>query len=177
MGRFAVAFLDRDGTINRGAPEGEYVERPEELELLPGAGAAVRRLNDAGMRVVVVTNQRGVALGRMTLADLDAVHAELRRQLAAHGARLDGIYACPHAEDACDCRKPRPGLLARATAELELPAPERAVTIGDTQRDVLAGRAFGTATVLVGGPPAPGDARPDHVAPSLADAVAWALAA
>jgi D-glycero-D-manno-heptose 1,7-bisphosphate phosphatase len=82
-------FLDRDGTINVSAPKGEYLRRPEDVALLPGAGTAVRRLNDAGVPVFVVTNQRGVALGRMTLADVDAVNERLSELLAAVGARID----------------------------------------------------------------------------------------
>ncbi|HEV2062608.1 MAG TPA: HAD-IIIA family hydrolase, partial [Solirubrobacteraceae bacterium] len=103
-----AAFLDRDGTINVKPPEGEYVEAPEELRLLPGAAAAIARLNAAGLPVIVVTNQRGVALGRMTEADVAAVHDRLREELSRAGAHVDAIYHCPHQEGACACRKPRP---------------------------------------------------------------------
>src|SRR5687768_8244975 len=109
-----TAFLDRDGTINAPPPEGEYVTRPEALELLPRAGEAIARLNAAGWRVVVVTNQRGVALGRMTLSDVRDVHARLREELADRGAHLDGVYVCPHAEGTCGCRKPAVGLFEQA---------------------------------------------------------------
>src|SRR3954453_10440930 len=110
-------FLDRDGTINVSAPRGGYITRAGELALLRGAAAAVRRLNEAGAWVGVVTNQRGVALGLMSEADVDGVHARLRELLAAEGAHVDGIWTCPHAEGACDCRKPQPGILLQAQRE------------------------------------------------------------
>src|ERR1022692_2999519 len=107
-------FLDRDGTLNVKPPDGEYIERPEALELLPGAADAVRMLNRAGLWAGVVTNQRGVALGRMSAEDLDAVHERFRYLLRLEGAFVDAIYACPHQIGTCACRKPHPGLLLRA---------------------------------------------------------------
>jgi D-glycero-D-manno-heptose 1,7-bisphosphate phosphatase len=145
-----LVLLDRDGVLNRKAPEGEYVRSPAELQLLPGAAAAVARLNRAGVLVAVVTNQRGVALGRMSEDDLAAVHAALRAGLGAEGAHLDAIYACPHHAGTCDCRKPRPGLLRRALAEHAV-APAQAVMVGDAPSDVEAGRRAGVATIRVGG--------------------------
>lgn len=89
-----LALLDRDGTLNRKAPDGEYVTDPGALELLPGAAGAVRRLNDAGVAVAVVTNQRAIALGRMSPGELDVVHERLRTELARRtGARVDGLPA------------------------------------------------------------------------------------
>jgi D-glycero-D-manno-heptose 1,7-bisphosphate phosphatase len=145
----AAAFLDRDGTINVKAPEGEYVETPAEVRLLPGAAAAVRRLNEAGIPVLVVTNQRGIALGRMTEADLAAVHRRLAELLAAEGARVDAWYHCPHDRGECDCRKPEPGMLLRAAREHGVDL-ERSVMIGDAESDVEAGRRAGARTVLLG---------------------------
>jgi D-glycero-D-manno-heptose 1,7-bisphosphate phosphatase len=146
---YRLALLDRDGTINVGADPGEYIETPDALALLPGAGEAIARLNRAGVAVAVVTNQRGVALGRMTLADLNAVHAALERALARSGARVDAFYACPHAADSCTCRKPRPGMLLDALRDFGVPA-EDAVMIGDSDSDAEAGRRAGTATVRLG---------------------------
>ena len=104
---FSAAFLDRDGTINVKAPEGDYITRPERLRLLGGAADAIRQLNDAAIPVFVVTNQRGIALGRMTEGDLAAVHERLDAMLAeAGGARIDDYAHCPHERGACDCRKP-----------------------------------------------------------------------
>src|SRR5438093_1023531 len=103
-----TVFLDRNGTLNR---DTGYVKTPEELELFPGVIEAVARLNQAGARVVLTTNQSGVARGLITTAALDAIHARLRALLEAGGASLDAIYYCPHhPDDACSCRKPRPGL-------------------------------------------------------------------
>ncbi len=146
-----AAFLDRDGTINEKAAAGEYVTDPGGLRVLPGAAGAVRRLNDAGVAVIVVTNQRGIALGRMSESDLEAVHAELRLQLDSQaGARIDAILHCPHERGTCGCRKPAPGLLLEARErrpEIDLAA---SVVVGDSPADVGAGRAVGAATVLLG---------------------------
>jgi D-glycero-D-manno-heptose 1,7-bisphosphate phosphatase len=141
-----LVLLDRDGTLNRKAPEGSYVTRPSELQVLPGAGEAVRRLNEAGIAVAVVTNQRCVALGLVTEETLESIHARLREDLAACGARVDAIYHCPHGEGACDCRKPAPGMLRAAAARFGVP-PHEAVMIGDADSDVEAGRRFGARTI------------------------------
>jgi D-glycero-D-manno-heptose 1,7-bisphosphate phosphatase len=177
-GRWTV-FLDRDGTINRKAPEGEYVRSPEALDLLDGAAAAIARLRSAGARVVVVTNQRGVALGRMTLADLEGVHQRLHRELAAAGTEVDAIYSCPHDLDACDCRKPGPGLFLQAVDQdpsIDLGA---SAMVGDSSSDIQAGARFGMVTVLLMDPSQVPDGwpvRPDHVARALDGAVDWLLA-
>lgn len=144
-------LLDRDGTINVPAPEGAYITQPSALRLLEGAGEAVARLNAAGLPIAVVTNQRGVALGRMTLQDLDVVHAELEQRLAEHGARVDLIVACPHERGTCDCRKPQPGMLLRASRELGLPLRE-AVMVGDSEVDVQAAAAAGAESIRIADP-------------------------
>ena len=144
-----AALLDRDGTINVKAPEGEYIVRPGDVELLPGAGEAIRVLNGAGVPVVVVTNQRGIALGHMTEADLAAVHRRLAELLGAHGARLDAVFHCPHHVGTCACRKPGTLLLERARAHLGLATLRNSVMIGDSPADVQAGRAAGARTVLL----------------------------
>lgn len=177
-----AAFLDRDGTI---LEEKGYVTEPAAVALLPGAAAAIAALNRAGWRVVVVTNQAAVARGLMTEADLAAVHRRMVADLAALGAQVDAVYACPHHPEGlvagyrteCDCRKPAPGLLRRAAADhgLDLAA---SVMVGDALRDLEAGRAAGVgATVLVRtglGEATFGLAHgADHVAPDLAAAAAW----
>jgi D-glycero-D-manno-heptose 1,7-bisphosphate phosphatase len=143
-----VAFLDRDGTINKKAPDGDYVKRPEELEILPGAAGAIRRLNAAGVYVIVVTNQRGIALGRMSESDLQSVHAELTARLEeSAGARIDAFFHCPHDEGQCDCRKPLTGLFRQARERFPWIDFGQSVMIGDSPSDVEAGRALGMTTV------------------------------
>jgi D-glycero-D-manno-heptose 1,7-bisphosphate phosphatase len=142
-------FLDRDGTLNAKPPDGEYVERPEALELLPGAAEAVRMFNRAGIWTGLVTNQRGIALGRMSIEDLDAIHERLESLLSAEGAFLDAIYSCPHQLDACDCRKPKPGMLLQAQREHPALDFSSAAIVGDSASDVQAGRQLGLETVLI----------------------------
>jgi D-glycero-D-manno-heptose 1,7-bisphosphate phosphatase len=161
-----VAFLDRDGTINVSPPEGDYVTRAEDLVLLPGAAEAIHALNEAGWLAVVVTNQRGVALGRMTEEDLALVDARLTEELGRAGARLAGIYACTHDDGVCHCRKPGTALFERARTELPDIDVAGSVMIGDSWRDMEAARAFGCRGIQVGAAPAP----------SLAEAVRGLLA-
>jgi D-glycero-D-manno-heptose 1,7-bisphosphate phosphatase len=170
----STAFLDRDGTINVGAEEGEYIVSPAEIRLLDGAAEAIRLLNELPARVVVVTNQRGIALGKMSEDDLTAVNAELGAQLAREGARLDASLHCPHEKDECDCRKPDPGMFERAVAENPGVRLEGAAMVGDSALDVEAGRRLGLTTVRLG-PSAAGDPTPDHEAPDLLTAVKWLL--
>jgi D-glycero-D-manno-heptose 1,7-bisphosphate phosphatase len=164
-----TAFLDRDGTINEQPPEGSYVTGPGQLRLLPGACAAIRRLNRAGWRTVVVTNQRGIARGMMSEDDLGLVHERLLELLGDCGATIDRIYHCPHEAGECDCRKPKTGLLERARSEDSEISFERAILIGDSQTDIDAGRAAGIATVGIGVPGA------SHQAEDLPNAVDWAM--
>jgi D-glycero-D-manno-heptose 1,7-bisphosphate phosphatase len=143
--------LDRDGTINEKAPDGDYVKHPGELSVLPGAAEAIRRLNDAGVTVIVVTNQRGIALGRMSEADLNEIHAELAARLeAAAGARIDAFFHCPHGLDECDCRKPGTGMFISARERYPWIDLGGSVTIGDSVSDVAAGQALGMRTLHLG---------------------------
>ena len=166
----ATVFLDRDGTINVPAPEGEYITAPEQVALLPGAAKAIRTLNELPASVVVVTNQRGIALGLMGEEDLARVNERLVELLAAEGARLDAIYHCPHEKGACECRKPGPAMFERAARELEGVELEGAVMVGDSALDVEAGRRLGMTTIRLG-EPEPGDPMADHGAADLAAAV------
>ncbi|WP_250007245.1 HAD-IIIA family hydrolase [Actinoplanes sp. M2I2] len=172
MTTWSAVLLDRDGTVNVKAPEGAYVTRPEQLILLPGAGAAVRRLRDAGLPVFVVTNQRAVARGLMTAPGLDEVHDRFRELLGAAGAEVDGIYACVHEAGECGCRKPLPGLLHRVARDHPGVDLGRSVMIGDAASDVAAGAAAGCATVRLAASP---DPAATVTARSLAEAVTWLL--
>jgi D-glycero-D-manno-heptose 1,7-bisphosphate phosphatase len=143
-----TVFLDRDGTISVKPPEGEYVTSPAELVLLPGAAQAVARLNAAGIRTVLVTNQSWLSRPSENSARYAAIHERLAQLLAAEGARLDAAYHCPHAPATCDCRKPQPGMLRRAARELQIEL-DQSVIIGDRDTDLKAGRAAGTSAILV----------------------------
>jgi len=139
-------FLDRDGVINRKAIEGRYVTRWEDFHILPGAAEGIALLNRAGFCVIVVTNQRCIAKGLMTVADLEAMHHRMSDLLARAGASIDGIYYCPHdIEPACRCRKPAPGMLldAARACGFDLSA---SWMIGDSDIDVKAGRNAGCKT-------------------------------
>jgi D-glycero-D-manno-heptose 1,7-bisphosphate phosphatase len=152
--RRPAAFLDRDGVLNF---DDGYVFRPEALRLVPGAAAAVRRLNAAGYLTVVVTNQSGVARGYFTEADMDAFHAHLVAALARDGARLDAIYSCPyHPEGIVERyradhpdRKPGPGMILRAIADLDIDT-DRSFLIGDRSSDIEAARRAGIPGHLFG---------------------------
>jgi D-glycero-D-manno-heptose 1,7-bisphosphate phosphatase len=170
-----TVFLDRDGTLNVKAAEGEYITSPAELVLLPGAAKAVAALNAAGLRTVLVTNQRWLSEPSADPARFVAINDRLEQLLADEGARLDAAYYCPHAAGSCDCRKPLGGMLLRAAREHGLDLAE-SVMIGDSDTDVMAGRAAGTATVLLrsGGDEAVGA---DAVVDDLAAAVRLILSA
>lgn len=167
-----AAFLDRDGVLNRKASsEDEYVTRWEDMEFLPGVHEAVRLLNRAGYFVVVVSNQRCIAKGLITTSELESMHARMRHEFEVAGARINAIYYCPHeVQPPCICRKPEPGMLLEAAREHQIDLAESWM-IGDSKRDVEAGKRAGCRTVqlmegntfLIGGANA--------VASSLLDAV------
>lgn len=167
-----TVFLDRDGTVNVKAAGG-YITRPQDLRLMPGAADAVRRLNESGLRVIVVTNQRGVVRGLMSPDDLRAVHARLRELLQSAGGRLDAVYACVHDLGACRCRKPMPGLLLRAAADDPGVRLDRAVMVGDSESDVEAGIRAGVVPIRLGRRGVPSAA--EVVEPDLGSAVDWIL--
>ena len=150
----SVVFLDRDGTI---ISDREYLATPEQVELLPGAAAAIRRLNDANVPVVVITNQSGIARGIFTVADFERVTAHLGDLLAREGASLAATYHCPHhptITGPCACRKPGVELFQRAVHDLHL-SLSRALYVGDRLRDIEPARTLGGRGVLVWGPRTP----------------------
>jgi len=146
-------FLDRDGVIN---VEVEYLSDPDRVALIPGVAAAIAEVNRAGVPVVVVTNQSGIARGTYGAPELAAVTARLGQLLGAAGARVDATYHCPHHPAGsirelailCDCRKPGPKLVLDAARDLDLDVP-RSVLVGDKASDLGAARAAGCAAVLV----------------------------
>ena len=177
-------FLDRDGTL---VVERGYITAVEAVELLPGAAEAVASAAAAGWKVFVVTNQAAVAKGLITEDELVEINQRMVMMLGAEGAFVDGVYSCPHHPEGtvpefaieCSCRKPRAGLLEQAAAEHWIDLAASAM-VGDTLRDLEAGRAAGAKAILVlTGKGAETAAKPhgaDFVAPTLAAAVAWLLA-
>ena len=177
-----LVFLDRDGVVNRKLPEDNYIATWEQFEFMPSAPEAIAKLNRAGIKVVVVTNQRGVALGRLSEHDLISIHEQMERALQTYDAHIDRIYFCPHDGTVCACRKPKPGLLLQAFAHFREVQPANGVLIGDSLQDVEAGRSAGVKTILVRGIAAtrkPGfaeaETKADAVADSLCDAVSVVL--
>jgi D-glycero-D-manno-heptose 1,7-bisphosphate phosphatase len=184
--RPAAVFLDRDGTV---IEEVGYLDRVARVDLYPWSSAAIRALNRSGLRVVMVTNQSGVARGFFTEAVVEQVHAHIADLLAAGGARIDAYYYCPHHPDGkvaeyarrCDCRKPARGLVDRAERELGID-PARSFVVGDRWLDVALARRIGGRGVLVRtGYGATEEPRPpdglaaDAVVHNLIEAVSWIL--
>jgi D-glycero-D-manno-heptose 1,7-bisphosphate phosphatase len=164
-----VVILDRDGTIvvDRG-----YLGDPAGLEFEPGAVEGLRELYSNGYRLIVITNQSGMGRGLFSLECLSAMNARLMAMVASAGARLDGIYYCPHApDDHCDCRKPALGLMTRASSEHGF-NPALATVIGDKPSDIEFGRRAGSRTILIArdAPGAIPYARPDIIAANLKEA-------
>ncbi|MGE5217846.1 MAG: HAD-IIIA family hydrolase [Chloroflexota bacterium] len=144
--RHQFVILDRDGTI---IEEREYLSSPDQVTLIPGAGAALREIRQLGFGLVVVTNQSGVGRGFFDAEQLERIHRRLEQLLENEGVRLDGIYSCPHVpDDGCDCRKPRLGLMEKAARELDF-NPQNSIVIGDKACDIEMGQAAGALTFLV----------------------------
>lgn len=172
-----AVFLDRDGTL---IEEVGYPTRPEQIRILGGVARALVRLAAAGYRLIVITNQSAIARGLMSEEDLHQFHRALDEQLDLMGARVDAYYACPHHPDPgvtprpdlavdCDCRKPKPGLILRAAADLDIDLA-RSWVVGDTWRDVAAGQAAGIRTVKLPAAPSLDGPRPESVQPPTAEA-------
>jgi len=184
----SAVFLDRDGTVNE---EVGYLRDLDDLRLIPGAGAAIKRLNEAGLKVVLVTNQSGVARGYFPEALVHEAHERLERMLRKEGARIDAVYYCPHHPTAgnsnytraCDCRKPGTGLIDSAARDLLIDV-NRSYVVGDKWSDVELGQRAGAGSILVQSGFAdddPGNVRsplvnePDFIAHSLLEAADWII--
>ena len=176
-------FLDRDGVVNRKLPEGEYLKDPDAVAVLPGVESAIASLNRSGRYVIVVSNQRGIALGRVSPAEVAAIQARIEHQLAASHARIDAFYYCPHDEGECDCRKPGIGLFLQAFRDFPQASKENSLIVGDSLSDIEAARNFGIRSIFILGDPATqkegaeqAASLADHVAASLFEAVEqWVL--
>jgi D-glycero-D-manno-heptose 1,7-bisphosphate phosphatase len=142
-----VVVLDRDGTI---VVDRHYLADPDSLELEPGAEVGLRRMSEMGFRLVVITNQSGIARGFFSLARLEEIHERMKQMLHAIGVRLEGIYFCPHGPgDGCECRKPKLGLMRQASEELGFDMSQ-SIVIGDQASDVEFGQRAGALTMLIG---------------------------
>ncbi len=183
-----AVFLDRDGTVN---VEVGYLSDLSQLRLIPGSGEAIRRLNESGLMVVLVTNQSGIARGYFSESFVRETHVLLEQMLSKEGAVINGIYYCPHHPKAgnshytteCDCRKPGTGMIDRAARELNIDV-KRSFVVGDKWSDVELGQRAGAHSILVrsGFPPSdPGNVRPAHlsdpdfIAHTITEAADWIL--
>jgi len=183
-----AVFLDRDGTVN---VEVGYLSDLSQLRLIPGAGEAIKRLNEGGLKVILVTNQSGIARGYFSEAFVKATHELLEKMLRKEGAVINGIYYCPHHPTAgnseyttqCDCRKPGTGMIDRAARELAIDVT-RSYVVGDKWSDVELGQRAGARSILVRSgfaPDDPGNVRPPHlkdpdfIAHTITQAADWIL--
>lgn len=142
-----LVILDRDGVIN--VDSDQYIKSAEEWKPIPGSLEAIARLTQAGFRVVLATNQSGLARGLFDAATLNAIHDKMHKAVNQQGGRIDAVFFCPHAQDAgCACRKPRPGMLLEIGARFDLALAEVPV-IGDSLRDLQAASAAGAWPILV----------------------------
>ena len=149
LARQSTILLDRDGVLNTRPPVAQYVRSPAEFRWLPGARDALRLLREAGYRVIVISNQPGLARGALTEIDIANIHRRMAREALEAGGGIEAVYYCPHNwDDGCECRKPRPGLLFRAQRDYSLDL-SRTVFVGDDSRDQEAAYAAGCPSVLL----------------------------
>ncbi len=161
-----VVFLDRDGVINRKSEGADYVKNWSEFNFVPGVIESIKLLKERGFKIIIITNQPGVARGVMTKQDLDEIHKNMQLAL---GNAIDAIYVCSHDwNDGCECRKPRPGLLMDASDDFRIDLT-KSYFIGDDKRDIIAGKAAGCRTILIGSELL--DVNPDAVCRDLSNAV------
>ena len=141
-----AVFLDRDGTINE---EVNYLSRIEQVKILPNSAKAIKLLNDNGFKIIIITNQSGVARGYFSIERLEEINNHLKNELLKENAIIDAIYYCPHhPDDLCQCRKPKTGLIERARDEHDVDLSSSFV-IGDKILDLETGRKMGCKTILV----------------------------
>ena len=165
-----AVFIDRDGTIAKNI---NYCSRPEDFELLPHTAKAISLLNQHGFKVIVITNQSGIARGYFTEEMLAKIHEKMKSELAKEGAWVDAIYYCPHhPDDNCQCRKPEPKLALQAAKDHDIEL-DSSFVVGDLQMDIDLGKAIGCRTILIGTAPPMNDENPksDIVVSDLLTAV------
>ncbi len=142
-----LVILDRDGVINFDSDQ--FIKNPDEWKPIPGSLEAIARINQAGFRVVVASNQSGVGRGLFDMSTLNAIHGKMHKLLAQYGGRIDALFFCPHtADDKCACRKPKPGMLAEIAQRYSL-ALSGVAAVGDSLRDLQAAEKAGAQPILV----------------------------
>lgn len=176
-----AVFIDRDGTINIDV---HYLDDPDKFEMYPGVGEGVKRLRDKGFKIIVITNQSGIARGYFTEEQLSDIHEIMKQEFQKFDVTLDGIYYCPHhPDDTCNCRKPNTGLFVKAINEHNIDV-KKSYMIGDKILDVSAGRKIGVKTILIPEPhlkeeflskKPEWEYNPDYIADDFCDAVEWIL--
>ena len=167
-------FLDRDGVTNRKLPEGQFVRSWRDFEFLPGAESAIAALNRSGRHIIVISNQRGIALGLYTRADVETLHMKLQERMAEHDAHIDAFYYCPHDRNQCDCRKPKTGLFEQVFRDFPEASAQNSIVIGDSISDIQAARTLGLLAIFIQGDPKTQKPGAEKAA-ALADAVANSL--
>lgn len=173
-----AVFIDRDGTINKDIP---YCSRPEDFQLLPSVAESIKLLNQNGLKVVVVTNQSGIARGYFTEEMLEKIHQKMKGELAKYEARVDAIYYCPHHPDEnCDCRKPSPKMVLQAASDLDIDLGQSYV-IGDGNIDIEMGKKVGCKTILIKIGHKNAEiinclVKPDYIASDVIGATRWIIA-
>ncbi len=174
-----AVFIDRDGTIN---VDVHYLDDPNKFEMYPGVGEGVKKLKDSGFKIIVVTNQSGIARGYFTELQLSKIHEKMEKEFQRSDVILDGIYYCPHhPDDNCNCRKPKTGLFEKAIKEHNIDVIE-SYMLGDKILDIDSGKKIGVRTILIPEPHIREEClskknecehNPDYVADDFLDAVEW----
>ena len=171
-----AVFIDRDGTIAKDVP---YCSNPEHFELLPEVAEGIRRLNNHGFKVIVVTNQSGIARGYFNEDMLSRIHDKMHSELAKSDAHVDAIYYCPHhPDDNCECRKPKSKMLLQAASDLNINL-EQSYVIGDNDMDIEMGKNVGCKTILIARKNKERESDkvlcPDYVTSSVSTAAQWII--
>ncbi len=174
-------FVDRDGTIN---VDVHYLDDPDKFKMYPGVQAGMKKLQEKGFKLIVITNQSGIARGYFTEMQLSDIHERMKHEFQKFTVSLDGIYYCPHhPDDNCNCRKPKVGLFEKAIQDHNVDV-KKSFMLGDKILDVCAGKKIGLMTVLIPEPPVRNefllkkiewDCTPDYIADNFLDAVEWIL--
>lgn len=176
-----AVFIDRDGTIN---VDVHYLDYPDKFEMYPGVGNGIKKLKENGFKIIVITNQSGIARGYLTEKQLSNIHERMEKEFQKFDVVLDGIYYCPHhPDDNCNCRKPKTGLFEKAINEHDIDV-KQSYMLGDKILDVGAGKKIGVRTIIIPEPQVREELiykknecenNPDYVADDFMDAVEWIL--